>query len=201
MEERPGQAFGRRIVAIVTVMTAAACGQASPASTTPDEGIVGLLEEARRAGADPAQIAALEDVEVTFAEYESAMLRAFECIRASGIEVVELGIDDGEGFPLIDYAIAATAPGLSEDEVLDEADGCMTRFSRYVDMAWQVYSTEATEANEARWQRVREPLLRCLANAGEQLPSDASRTDMLASATRVLEAGGVDCLSEVDFFG
>lgn len=170
-------------------------------SAVPGEDIPGLYQEAEAAGADESQLAALADAVVTFGEYETSMQQTFACIRDAGVEVVELGTDESRGFPILNYATAASAPGLTEAEVAAATEDCMVRFGKFVDTAWQVYSDEAVEASDARWDRVRAPLLECLSAAGEDLPPDASRTEMLAASQQIMDRGGVDCLTEADFFG
>ncbi len=196
----------RIIILVVVVLVAGCAGSGGDDATTlssvlPGEGIPGLFEEAKAAGADEHQLAALGDSAITFDEYETGMQRAFTCIRDAGIDVVELGIDESRGFPLLGYAVAASAPGFTEDETVAVTTDCMVRFGKFVDLAWQILSDESVEVNDARWDRVRAPLLECLAEAGEDLPTDASRTELLASAQQIMDSGGVDCLTEVDFFG
>jgi hypothetical protein len=194
-----------RIIILVVVVLVAGCSGGDDATTLssapPGEGIPGLFEEAKAAGADERQLASLSDSEITFDEYEAGMQRAFTCIRDAGIDVVELGIDESRGFPLLSYAVAASAPGFTDDETVAVTTDCIVRFGKFVDIAWQMNSDESVEVNDARWDRVRAPLLECLADAGEDLPADASRTEMLASSQQIMDSGGVDCLSEVDFFG
>ncbi len=197
----------RNAIVFAVVVLVAGCsgngdGTSVPlSSAVPGEGIPGLYEEAEAAGADESQLAALADAVITFGEYEAAMQQAFACIRDAGVEVVELGTHEPQGFPVLNYARAASAPGLTEAEIAAATEDCMVRFGKFVDIAWQIYSDQSVEAADARWDRVRAPLLECLSAAGEDLPPDVSRTEMLAASQQVMDRGGVDCLTEADFFG
>ena len=88
---------------------------------------------------------------------------------------------------------------MSEEDALAVADNCFRKFSSFVERAYQVYSVEAVEAEDERWQRVQGPLMDCLAPTAESVSAEASRLEMLQAAVRLSQAGGPDCLSEAGF--
>lgn len=90
---------------------------------------------AEEAGASEAQLDALSDGKVTFAEYEDATHAALDCMRAAGIHVE--GGDEVDTTGRLQYSFGVPALGLSEQQILEIADECLATNSEFVDTAYQ----------------------------------------------------------------
>lgn len=190
--------------AVTAVLLAAVGACAAPV----DEGVgeqdpaAAVAQEARAAGADAAQVAALDDGEVTYEEYEAAMTRAFACMREQGFQVDVRGTRPYNGVPVLDFQVRGTTAGTSLDTDAGRAllEDCTTRHSTHVEGFWQTLSPDAVAFTERRDAALR-PLLRtCLEDNDVDVPDDASMQDMVASATDLLvRTDGVDCMTEIGY--
>ncbi len=144
----------------------------------------GLVAAARAAGASAEQVALLEDGEVTFAEYEGAILAMVECARQEAIEVVVLGVDETGGFPRVNYAIPAEAPGLTEAEILSSVDGCGRFHSERVEAVWQLGHGDGA----ARLAK----MVACL-RSNDMDVSTSDVQEVLKAVDELIAAGGPNC--------
>lgn len=199
-----------RVLAVMLTVAMTSC--TSPTSLTapsapPDSGDLvtasassrSSLEEATQAEADESQLDILRKGEVSFADYEAALGRTFVCLRGNGIDVMEQGISDARGFPLIEYSWAATAPGLSDDQVRALGDDCERRFSYWVNMEWQIQPS-SIELAEKTFVPYRSAVVECLRKHGVTVTDDVTRWDAVDLAMEVLDRNGmgtgVDCFVE-----
>lgn len=143
-----------------------------------------MVTAARAAGASAEQIALLDDGEVTFAEYEAAILAMVECARQKAIEVVVLGVDESEGFPRINYAIPADVPGMTEADILSSVDQCGRLHSERVEAVWQLGHGDGA----ARLAK----MTACL-KANDVDVSTSDPQEVLKAIDELIEAGGPNC--------
>lgn len=176
----------------------AGCSSAPPTESAKSTGgpLLDRIEsEAEVAGASDAQLEALADGEVTFAEYEQAVRESVACLRASNIDVVGDQVDSSGPFPVITYSYAATAPGLSASQADEIAQGCLITHSVFVEAAYQT-GPVAVEAMDEFFEEVREEFVGCLEQGGLVVEPDASRDELERSAAELFQAGGQDCFFE-----
>jgi len=84
-----------------------------------------LVESAREIGLSEPQIDALADGSVTFAEHEALVRNGLECMRDSGLDVRELGLETSSaGVDEVRYAFSGGPTGLSDEDTLDRAMRC-----------------------------------------------------------------------------
>ncbi len=195
----------RRPVAVVLAATAllAGCspdeGSPVPADTDP---AAAFAAEAHAAGADEAQVAALTDGEVTYAEYEAAMNRSFECMRTQGFQVDVKGARPYNGVTILEFEVGGTNSATNLDTEAGRAllEDCNRRHSSQVESFWQAMSPDAVAYNERR-DAALSPLLReCLDRNDVDLAEDASMHDMIAAATDLLvRTDGTDCVTEIGY--
>lgn len=155
-----------------------------------------IQTEAELAGASDAQLEALADGEVTFAEYEQAVRESVACLRESNIDVVGDRVDSSGPFPVIAYSYAETAPGLSASQTDEIAQGCLTTNSMYVEAAYQT-GPVAVQAMDEAFEEVREDFVGCLEHGGASVDPDASRDELEHIAAELIQEGGQDCYFEV----
>lgn len=160
-----------------------------------------FLEKARSGGASPEQVAILDDNEVTFGEYQSAVDRALACIREAGIEVIGDSVTESQGFPEIAYAFGAESAGRTSDQTIAIADDCITTHSQFVESAYQT-SPASVEAAEAGFAPYRAAVVSCMRDAGgRDVEDDAGRTEVIIAADVVKRETGVDCVVEAGYQG
>jgi hypothetical protein len=150
----------------------------------------GRVAAAREAGASEAQVALLADGLLTFAEYEQAVLAMVACSREEGVEVVALGTDRSGGYPRVNYAIPAEAPGMTEQDVLAKVDGCGATHSTNTEIIWQLAHSRTDEKFEKLYQ--------CLETNGVEF-IEGERAEAMQAAVELLESGGADCLGDAGF--
>ncbi|NNH07791.1 hypothetical protein [Cellulomonas fimi] len=180
-----------------------ACGtdhgstSAEPASQA--EAVIQLAEQAE-VGAE--QMAILEDGDVTYDEYETAMNRAFECMRTAGFAVTVTGTNRQNGTTVLDFSVQGTT---SDTDLATQAgrsrqEACYVEEARFVDAFWQTASDEVVAFEERRASAL-EPLLReCLASAGADVPTDASFVDLVHVASDLTSKNRTDdCIGEIGF--
>lgn len=190
-------------LAILTVALTAACSAGPASSDSTPTGPVDIAAQARQAkGVDPEQVAVFDDGDVTYDEYETAMNRAFDCMRDAGLKVVVSGTKTQNGVTVLNFTIAGTS---SETDLAGPTgrklqDECYDRAARYVDSYWQVSSDDAVAYFERRAAALA-PLLRaCLTNAGGDFPADASFDDLIHIAVRLTEKDPAsDCMGDIGY--
>ncbi len=138
----------------------------------------------------------LADGEVTFAEYEQAVLATVECLRDRGVEVVGpyresdagryggslfvIGPRDLSRFYLWDLR-SPTLEGIEEAEAANEE--CRREYFDWVEIVY-ADSNEPTQAEWADWYR---RLQTCLEANGVEVPADDPTTlNLLATEHRTL---------------
>jgi hypothetical protein len=201
-------AQGRRCVAALGGLAVGAAllggcsgGPAAPVATP--TGPVDIATQARQAkGVDPEQLAVFDDGDVTYDEYETAMGRAFDCMRDGGLKVVVAGTKTQNGVTVLSYTIAGTS---RETDLAGPAgrklqDDCYDRAARYVDSYWQVSSDDAVAYFERRAAALTPPLRTCLTDAGGDFPADASFDELLHVAVDLTEKDPAsDCIGEIGY--
>lgn len=142
-----------------------------------------------------AQRASLADGVVTFDEYAQGVRLTLECMREAGIEVVGGDVDTTGPFPVIPYSFAATAPGLSEAQTLEIADGCLARHSFYLETEYQL-SDVNQEAQDAFFAKVRDQIIACLELRGAAVDSAATDDELRQLALGLgYDSDGTTCLT------
>lgn len=169
-----------------------ACGSAEEepqAALTYPQVLDELVEDAERAGAEESQVAILRSGEVGFAEYQAAMDRYVDCVRAAGVEVAGPRVHTKEGFPQYDLGFRVGSGGLTDSQLNALVTQCQERYSKFVEIAY-VSSPEAKQAREDLLESLREPILACLRSNGVTIADDAS-TQELTQAMDELESANV----------
>lgn len=205
---RPRTAAGRRhlrrsaAAAGVAALLVGTAGCTAPGTDGPgpsDDPAAAAAAAARAAGADPSQVEAFEDGTVTYAEYESAMNRSFECMRERGFEVRVTGTKPYNGVTVLDFEVEGTssATDLETEAARALLEECRTTWSAEVDAFWQVSSPDAIAWAERRDAAVM-PLMRaCLEEHDVDLADDATMLDMIHAATDLQNTDeSVDCITQ-----
>ncbi|GIG41346.1 hypothetical protein [Cellulomonas phragmiteti] len=178
----------------------AACAPTG-ADAAPD-GAMRVLESARQEGAGSGQIALLEDGDVSYDEYETAMNRAFECMRDAGLAVSVAGTQRQNGTTVIKYTVQGTTAGTDLAGAAGKSlqDDCYLTEARFVDMYWQTQSPDAL-AWASRRAAALEPLLReCLVTDGADVSADASFEELINAASDRTQLNSTsDCMGEIGY--
>lgn len=151
----------------------------------------GRVAAAKEAGASEAQVALLADGLLTFAEYRQAVLAMVACSRLEGVEVIALGTNRSGGYPLVNYAIPAEAPGMTEQDVLAKVDGCGAIHSTNIEIIWALGHSRTDEKFEKLYE--------CLEANGVEF-IEGERVEAMEAANELLNSGGADCLREAGFW-
>ena len=201
---------GLAVVAVATTGLAA-CADPATGSTgsgpgsgpaIASAGAPGYVDRARAAGASDEQLVALDDGDVTYAEYETAMNRAFDCMRDANLAVNVAGTKSYHGTTILDYSVisrgAATDSAGSASRDLES--GCYDREARFVDMYWQTSTADAVVWN-ARRDAALGPVLRaCVEKDGADVPDDASFADLIHTATDLTQSDpSSDCMGDIGY--
>ncbi len=208
--------FPWMLILVMAIAALGACGETDPSrattvdrvskvpstSTTQSNMGVSFNGEAERAkaeleGADEIQLQMIEDGQITYEEYETAMLTFFECVRAEGLDVVELGVVDApRGFPMLDYAIAVEGQGIAEAAGVELVERCAVTHAASVDTAWQL-GHDPFNDKDAMEEAIG-LLGKCLNTHG--VPTGNLTIDNYAegfrAAIQLIDDGGADCLLE-----
>lgn len=166
-----------------------------------DDGVTfavdGAVASAEASGTADEVVAMLSDGLLTFDEYESAMLRTFECANQAGVEVVELGVTDDDGYPQVNYAVPVQAEGMTEAETEQAFADCYTTYGLAVDSKWQVGNSENSRPGvlEAKIAALAE----CLDANGVPTAATEDIQDLPAlerAADDLFREEGVNCMEE-----
>ena len=181
--------------AVLALLVAGCSGPPSPAPTAPvtpeDTPTVGDTSSL----ASEEQRALLADG-VTFAEYESAVLRSIRCMRDSGIDVQGGDVTSPRGFPEIRYMFAGSSAGRTDDQTLALADECMGTHSLLVESGYEL-SPASLEAQEKHFAPYRTPLIDCVRGSGGTIDDTLDWPELSAAAYDHLAAGGPNCLTQI----
>ncbi|WP_299932393.1 hypothetical protein [uncultured Nocardioides sp.] len=134
----------------------------------------------------------------TFESYQTAVDKALACIRRAGIDVIGDSVVRDSGYPEIAYSFAASSAGRSDEQTLALADACVAEHSRWVEEAY-LTSPRVVEAKELQFDPYRSALTTCLAELGVELPTDATRGEILVAAAEAATTEGRDCIDEVGY--
>jgi len=201
MTPRRARGWAARVVAATTTLVLTACAGAGPAADPEPPPPASLVESARDGGAGPDQLAELED-DVTYAEYETAMNRAFECMRAAGLAVTVTGTGRQNGTTVLRYTVSGTtaATDLAGSAGQELQDACYVREARFVDMFWQTQSEEALAWSARQEAALAQPLRDCLVADGTDVPGDASFLDLVHAASDLTARDpSSDCMGDIGY--
>ncbi len=177
----------RSLIALTTVALVAIAGcSTSGRDDAASHRIESLLE---RVGDDmpQSQRSALSDLELTYDEYEAATLATIECMRESGIIVIDLeSMNNGR---YLGYSHSSSAH--------DADEPCRREHLAYVEQIW--VDQQAPTAAES--EEIRAEYQQCLEDAGENPPPDSTFEDLeryvaLAGMDGILTDAGFSCARE-----
>ena len=140
------------------------------------------------------QLAILDDGEVTFEEYESAVARSLACMEDAGIAVQGPRKVEDRGFTELNYSHSASSPGRTDEETLAVSDACLHEHSMIVELIYQTSPT-AVESQDELFEQTRESTITCVNEHGGDLDSDATRDEVQRSAAELLANQRVNCLN------
>ncbi len=187
------------VLAVAVVIFAAGCaGEAEPA------------HELERPRVDPMAVLAqtseyqkpaLADGQVTFAEYERAVLATVECLKGGGLTVDGPQARDGGRF--LDFSFGAQqlpgeSSGDADKRIRAISDRCDREYRLDIDRLWvQQHLLTTQQRDEQRTQ-----LITCLRDAGAPIKGDASEQDIFEVVTRGSQDEGITKCQErfPDFF-
>ncbi|HET7737489.1 MAG TPA: hypothetical protein VFK32_02845 [Tepidiformaceae bacterium] len=108
--------------------------------------------------APESQRALLRDGELTFAEYESAVLAAYQCVTGEGIRIRREPSIDKTGWR-ITFAVYAGSDLAAVGRTAEIQMRCYDEYQNYVEYVWATMNGPT----EAEWQEAAEALYDCLA--------------------------------------
>lgn len=192
----------RRGLAIaLLVLSTGACSNGTARTAPSTNPLRESLLQARSAGADQSQLDILSKSAVSYADYESAMNRYFDCLKKAGYSVNLGGTGKQNGVTVLDYTIGLPAgrhaPPKGENDTLSY--GCYTKFAMFVDGYWQASSPDALAFEQRRENALAPDLRSCLSKHGVDVPGDASFTDMIRQSTVLLEKTEFSCMDEIGY--
>lgn len=161
------------VLVLVCALAGCSSGEDDSGATGPSAAASAAQAAARAAGADDEQIAAFDDGEITFEEYEDALGRAFTCMRDAGATVDVSSAAVRQGVTQIGYRVS----GSGDSTRL--AEECYEHLARYVDEHWQVSSPDAVEFDRRRAEALLPTLRDCLTSRGVDWSSDETFYDLL----------------------
>ncbi|MFE1320548.1 hypothetical protein [Kitasatospora phosalacinea] len=188
------------VAVLAAVLAAGGCqgGSGGAGGGTSDRAreIRRALDDARSQGADQSQIALLEKGEPTFESYQEAVNRSIDCVRRAGIEVVNNGISDSRGFPMVDVGYAAQAEGQSEEQTRALIDDCLLRYDQWISSLYQT-GPAALTGMDRQFESIRPAYLACLRKYGLKVDDKASRQEAENAEVQLWhDHPGLDCHSE-----
>lgn len=149
---------------------------------------------------DPRQLAAPDQLELlkgelSFEKYQEAVGRTIQCMRDSGIDVINTDVSERRGYPEIAYSFSASSPGRSDTQTKAVADDCTYKHSFLVEQKYQT-SPRALEAMDAQFNPYKAAIVECIESNGGDVDGSAGREDILMAAYDVQADNGHDCLAE-----
>jgi len=185
----------------LAVSACAACSSSDDAQSNADksaEALSGELAQARAAGVDQSQLDVLAATSIAFEQYKSSMDRALDCMRESGLQVVNSDVVRSNGQDIINYSVGAGT--VAEDQAQAVQADCYKRFAQYVDEYWQTSTPQGLAYEERRAAALSDPLSSCLDSYGVDVAADASFHDLVVAASKHAQAKqDEDCLSDVSY--
>ena len=204
----PWSARVRMCVPLVGLLAVAGCSDTAggpsaaaggPASTATSNPFLSLSTEAEQAGADPTQLEMLSDGRVDYSEYETAMNRAFDCMRAAGTTVNVAGTMMQNGVTVFD--VTFSAPGATGTEASGPSDACFEKYASYVDTAWQSLSPESVAYSERRHVALKPLLQDCLSRHGVDWSDDQTWLELSDHAIDQRASDPYNCYAEIGYSG
>lgn len=173
----------------VDAETAAATASASSGAR---ERLAAVLAEAQAGGAGARQVAVLEAaVQGGSIEYEDVVPLigdTFACLTDAGIGYTQNPPTEWvPGWKVASYAFDAEAPGLTEDQVKERADACMTEHSKYAEFALQDPLVHQ-EVRDAYLRAQLPVVLACLRDNGVVVADNATLDQVRRAALDLLNA-------------
>ncbi len=173
-------------------------GTTAPADQHDAAPPVTAVEAARQAGAGAAQLKLLEDGDVNYADYESAISAAVDCMRGQGYAVTVSAPQEKDGVAFIPYDIAVDD---AAGQTMSAADQCYVEHAQFVDQFWQVESPDVVAFRERREAALLPALRECLTKYDVDWAQDETFAEL---ARRAFPEGGatddpVNCLYEIGY--
>jgi len=125
--------------------------------------------------ASESQRVALRDGELTFAEYETAALRAVQCIDDAGMQG-EANLEPKSRTYAIGARWQSSGDRESDEKKSAEADACYAEHWNGINQAWAAQN----QPSEQELYDARQALAQCLRDAGLDVPAPATSEDLLA---------------------
>lgn len=167
LNRRLPPALKRRLFTGVCVLAfiVAACGSGSDVRTVTAAGIP--LQSLSKF-----QQEIFADGEVTFSEYESAMIATVECLLEAGVPAKGPILESNNTYSFI----TSTPQGMTDEQMIAHVQKCEDEYSSVVQLGWA--DTLAPSAEEER--EFYEGVATCLNRRG--IPVESARPDVLAAA-------------------
>ncbi|WP_282944535.1 hypothetical protein [Cellulomonas endometrii] len=198
---------GFTIGIVAVALLAAACSNdssdgGSTGMTVPtwEEVVDDTVDVAREQGASDDQLAVLESGDVTFQQYEAAVGRTVECLRAAGIDVIGDRVTESSGYPEINYSYAASSEGRTDDETDAISQACISAHSQFIEGLYRA-TPVVQEVIDERFEPFREAVVACLRDNGEDVDDEAPRAVLELHTGAVLQRGGPHCVADSGFNG
>lgn len=165
----PGMPSTLFVVVMALALAGSGCrSEGSSAAVDAPQGINLVALTELRKGAGKEQLEMLADGEVTFQEYEQAILSTITCISDAGITVGTPELKYQRKYYWYDWEI----PGDKADELFPKLDACTGAWLPIVD-AWYLEIAPTEEEISAG----RRALVTCLRDAGIDIPVEATEQD------------------------
>lgn len=156
---------------------------------------IGLLRAAEEAGVDQSQISVLQQDEISFDDYSSAVDRSLQCMRDAGLIVDGPRVINRQGQEEITYSASMGADGTSTI-----MENCVQRYSHFVEWFWQSGSPAAIGFVADLEARFLEPVRICLDELGIDYPANPTWQDIEGPAVQqALNGPGEPCLTTTGF--
>ncbi len=183
--------------AILAVMLGciAGCTNSTSSGESSDGVIPELISQARAGGASDLQISVLEQGEVSFADYEAAVNRALDCMRQSGIDVMDPVMGTNSGLRMLNYGWSPTIDGLTQEQGKALGDECLHRHSFWIETGWQAQPS-SLEVKEVFFGQYRDIVVACIRDNGGTVKDDTTRGEAIRASIPVFDNTGIDCFDE-----
>lgn len=189
------------LAAVALLMVGACSGGSGDGAPKAQNPLGRELNEARAAKADQSQLDILSKPSVTYADYEAAMNRYFDCLRKAGYPVAEGGTTKSNGVTTLEYSVQQRegAPRASDGSDAVSA-ACYTKYAKFVDGYWQADSPDALAFEQRREKALGPDLRACLREHSVDVPADASFVDMIRLSTQLVESNSAaDCMTAIGY--
>jgi len=141
-----------------------------------------LLNTARVVGSSEEQISVIEESlesgrRIVFEQYKQAKEAEIACVEELGFDIVEREETSHGAWTEITYLFGGIPQSDELDTLVDEADACMDRHARFIELAYQT-APSIEERDELR-NAHREELLACLKRDGVAVNEDSEWADLV----------------------